>query len=144
MFTLLIFSANAQNTYSTRNLQQLSSEELFLYRQKSANLQRKGEIVALTGGVVGLLGILAGVIVTDNNTSDEDSDFLVATSAAMITAGSIATIVGFSFYMTGSSRINRINKIQFTNSLRLELNPGILYSSHNHEFHPSLTLKMSF
>lgn len=104
----------------------------------------KEKIVALTGGVVGLLGILAGVIVTDNNTSDEDSDFLVATSAAMITAGSIATIVGFSFYMTGSSRINRINRIQFANSLRLELNPGILYSSHNHEFHPGLTLKMSF
>lgn len=144
IFTVLIFSANAQSTYSSKNLRQLSSEELFLYYQKSSNLERKGEIIALTGGVVGLLGILAGVIVTDNNSSDRSSDLLVATSAAMITGGSIATIVGFTMYMTGASRISRINNIQHVELLRMELIPGTFYSMHTQKYQPGVTLRICF
>ena len=115
-----------------------------MYYQKSLDLERKGEIIALTGGAVGLLGILAGTLGTDNNSSNGDSNLLVITAATIIAGGSAATVTGFSLYITGSSRINRINKIQTAESLRLEIIPGGFYCGPVRNYQPGITFRMSF
>ena len=114
-----------------------------MYYQKSLNLERKGEIIALTGGAAGLLGILGGAL-TQKNSSTGNSDVLVITSATLLIGGSIATIVGFSMYMTGSSRVNRINKIQYAESLRFELFPDITYCWQTQNYHSGIALRISF
>ena len=114
-----------------------------MYYQKSLNLERKGEIIALTGGAAGLLGILGGAF-TQKNSSTGNSDVLVITSATLLIGGSIATIVGFSMYMTGASRVNRINKIQYAESFRLELFPDIMYCRQTQNYHSGITLRIRF
>lgn len=141
---LLACSGNAQSAYSLQNLKQASSEELRVYYQKSLNLQRNGEITALTGGIVGLLGILAGAAITDNNSSNGNSNVWGITAATMLVGGSVATVVGFSMYMTGASRINRINEIRNTELLRLELTPNVFYCGQLRNYQPGITLRVSF
>jgi|GEM_PF-963990 len=143
-FLLLIFSGQAQGTYSMQNLTKISSEELFVYYQKSLNLERKGEIVALTGGVVGLLGILAGALITDNNPPNESKNAVDIAAVTMIAGGSAATIIGFSMYMTGASRVNRINKIQNTELFQMELIPNAFYCEHIRKYQHGITLRISF
>ena len=144
IFLTLIFSCNAQGTYALHNLKKVSCEQLFVYYQKSLNLERKGEIIALTGGVVGLLGILAGAAITDNNSSNGNLNLLELTAASMIAGGSIATVIGFSFYMTGATRINRINKIKTVELLRLELIPNAFCLGPNRNYQPAIIIRMSF
>jgi len=141
---LFIYSGYAQRTYSINNLQQLSASDLDLYHQKSMNLQRNGEIMAITGGVVGLAGILAGTLISDNSSSNVSLNALTFTSAAIITGGTVATIVGFSLYVTGASRVSRINKIQNTEVLRLEIMPDTFYCGHIQSCQTGIKLRISF
>ncbi|MDX8339769.1 hypothetical protein SLH46_11280 [Draconibacterium sp. IB214405] len=136
---LAMFSANAQRTYSTKNLERLSSEELFLYYQKSLNLQDKGQYVAFIGVPMALVGIVAGSLAGGG-----DSDFLVATSATLMAVGSAASIIGFTLFMAGSTRVDRINKVRRTYAMQLELLPGGLYCTQTHNYTPGITLRLKF
>ena len=141
---LFVFSGNAQRTYSSKRLKQLSHEESSLYYQKSLALERKGEKLALTGAAVGLLGILTGALVTDNNSSVGNSNVLGIAAGAMMMGGSVATIVGFSLYMIGTFRVDKINKIHYTNSLQIEVSPGYFHCMHTQNYQSGITFRISF
>lgn len=115
-----------------------------MYHQKSMNLQRKGEIVALTGGAVGLLGILLGTVATDTNSSNGDLNMLGLTAAVMMAGGVAATVTGFTFYVMGASRTNKINKVRTAEALRFELIPGGFYCREIQNCQTGITLRMSF
>ncbi|WP_163323421.1 hypothetical protein [Draconibacterium mangrovi] len=140
---LLVFAGNAQRTYSVKNLQQVSEEELNLYYQKAINLERRGEFLAITGGAAGLIGILGGAALNDDCSSGGTS-VLCVTVATLMTVGVAATIIGFTMYMTGISRIDRIRKVQFADSFQLELIPGGFYCSHPQNYTSGITLRISF
>ena len=139
---LFVFPGNAQRTYSSKRLKQLSREESSLYYQKSLALERKGEKLALTGAAVGLLGILTGALVTDNNVGD--SNVLGIAAGAMMMGGSVATIVGFSLYMTGTFRVDKINKIHYANSLQIEVSPVCLHCMHTQNYQSGITFRIRF
>lgn len=141
---LFVFSGNAQKNYSAKRLTQLSHEELSLYYQKSLALERKGEKLALTGAAVGILGILTGALVTDNSSSGGDSNVLGSAAGAMMVGGSVATIVGISLYMIGTFRVDKINKIQYANSLQVEALLGCFHSIHTHNSQPGITFRIRF
>lgn len=140
---MLVVAGNAQGTYSLRNLQQLSNEELNLYYQKAVNLERKGETFAITGAAAGLIGILGGAALNDDCSSD-GTRVLCVTAATLMAGGVAATIIGFTMYMTGISRIDKIRKIQFSNSFQLELIPGGFYCSYPQNYTSGITLRITF
>ncbi|WP_347839819.1 hypothetical protein [uncultured Draconibacterium sp.] len=55
---------------------------------KASDLKKK--ILAIPGATIGLIGIVAGTLASDNNSSNEETSFLV-----------------------GASRIEKINRIRF-------------------------------
>jgi len=140
---LLVVAGNAQGTYSVKNLQRASSEELNLYYQKAMNLERMGETLAITGAAAGLLGILGGAALNDDCSSGETS-VLCVTAATLMAGGVAATIIGFTMYMTGISRIDKIRKVQFSDSFQLEVIPGGFYCSHPQNYPTGITLRISF
>jgi hypothetical protein len=141
---LLVFSGIAQRTYSEQNLRRLSDGELFLYQQKSLELQKKGEFLIITGAGVGLLGIVLGTLAADNNSSDAGSNALTITAAAMYIGGAVAEVIGLPIFFTGYSRVNRIYKIQNAESLRLELIPDSFYCKHTKNYQTGVTLRLRF
>jgi hypothetical protein len=143
LFLLLAVAGNAQGTYSIKNMQQVSSEELNLYYQKALNLEQTGETLAITGAAAGLIGIL-GAATQNSNCSSGGSSVLCVTAAALISGGVAATIIGFTMYMTGISRIDKIRKVQFSNSYKLELIPGRFYCSHPPNYPTGITLRITF
>lgn len=140
---MLVVAGNAQGTYSVKNLQKVSGEELNLYYQKAMNLERMGETLALTGAAAGLIGILGGAILNDDCSSG-DTSILCITAATLMAGGVAATIIGFTMYMTAITRIDRIRKVQFSDSFQLELIPGGFYCSHPQNYLTGITLRITF
>jgi len=141
---LLVLSSNAQRIYSSQNLKQLSSDELFLYQRKSLELKKKGEILTFAGTGVGLLGIVMGTVATDSNSSDGDLNAVTVTAATMLVGGGVASTIGLTMYFTGYSRVNRINRIQYAESLRLEIVPCGFYCKHTQNYQRGITLRLRF
>lgn len=142
-FLLLVVAGNAQRTYSVKNLQQLSNEELNLYYHKAMNLERMGETLSIAGAAAGLVGVLGGAVLNDD-CSSAGSSVLCATAATLMAGGVAATIIGFTMYMTGISRLDRIRSVQFSDSFQLELIPGGFYCSHPQNYPSGITLRITF
>lgn len=140
---LLVLSCNAQRIYSSQNLKQLSSDELFLYKHKSMELKKKGEILTFAGTGVCLLGIVIGAA-TDSNSSNGDLNAATITAATLLAGGALTSTIGLTMFFTGDSRVNRINRIQYAESLRLEIIPCGFYSKHSQNYQTGLTLHLSF
>ncbi|WP_319590023.1 hypothetical protein [uncultured Draconibacterium sp.] len=143
IFLLLVSTGNAQSFYSSRNLSQLSEEELTLYYHKALILERQGETLAITGAAAGLLGLLGGAVL-NNRCSSAGDDIMCITAATFLGAGVAATIIGFTMYFTGITRINKINQIQLTQSLHLEFSPEVFYSFQHQNYKPGITLQFHF
>nr|WP_321357135.1 hypothetical protein [uncultured Draconibacterium sp.] len=126
-----------------RNLKQASNEELTLYYQKARNLEWKGETLCVVGAAAGLVGILGGAALNDDCSSG-GSGILCITAATLMTGGVAATIIGFTMYMTGISRIDRINKVQFFQSIKMEVLPGHFYSWRTKNYPTGITLRITF
>ena len=141
---LLVLSSNAQRIYSSQNLKQLSSDELFLYQRKSLELKKKGEILTIAGAGVSLLGIVIGTVATDSNSSDGDLNAVTVTAATMLAGGAVASTIGLTMYFTEDSRVNRINRIQYAESLQLEIAPCRFYCKHNQDYQTGLTRRLRF
>ncbi|WP_319502622.1 hypothetical protein [uncultured Draconibacterium sp.] len=107
------------------------------------NLERMGETLALTGAAAGLLGILGGATLNDDCSSG-GRGIMCITVATLMAGGVAATIIGFTMYMTGISRIDRIRKVQFSNSFQLEIIPGGFYCSYPQSSPAGITLRISF
>ncbi|WP_319480908.1 hypothetical protein [uncultured Draconibacterium sp.] len=143
IFLLLVVAGNAQRTYSVKNLQQISGEDLNLYYQKAMNLERTGETLALAGAAAGLIGILGGATLNDDCSSG-GRGIMRITAATLMAGGVAVAIIGFTMYITGISRIERIRKVQFSNSLQMEVIPGGFYCSHPQSSPTGITLRISF
>lgn len=133
---LSVLSAEAQNIYSTENLESSSQENLELYLGKAQKLKKTGSVLSIAGSVSAVTGfILAGA---------GESTFPLG--FGMLLAGSGVTLVGLPVLITGSSRVKRvthtINTRQTTSQLRLV--PVSFYEYSNNQLQLGLKLCLKF
>lgn len=141
---LLVFTSNAQKSYSEQHLKRLSNDELFRYQHKSMELKKKGEVLTITGTGVALLGLILGSAVTDSNSSDGGSNALTITAFTMLAGGSVAVAIGLPMYLIGISRVHGRNQIKYTEFLKMELAPCSFYCRYTEKYPIGVSLKLRF
>ena len=150
LIIIIFFSAYTQlclgqSVYSVKNLQQTSIERLETYLTFAKKQKKTGTIVSIAGASTALAGILVVGVTYDN---DELFGFNTGTTigAWMMLLGMGATVVGIPILITGSTRVNRINREidRRSNAVSVAIAP-CRYTSHltqNNQI--GMTFKLSF
>lgn len=112
LIILLGQSAFAQGNYTKRHLMQLSQMEFNEYDWKAQKLQKRGERLAIYGGISGLLGMGIGSLNSDDGMSTGDSNLVFGLAATMFVAGIVAVSVGIPMILVGIMRCTRVNEVR--------------------------------
>jgi len=133
---LFSFVSQAQGHYSIENLKQSSPQDLDMYLQKAHNLKKSGKVVTLIGTASILTGMV--LVATDNETN-------AYIGIGMTVIGLGVTVVGIPIFISGSSRVKRINKIKnsVSDGLFFEIAPCSFQNhlAHNHQYGSTLRIR---
>lgn len=138
---VLISAGQAQTKYSNESLEKLSKEDLGLYLEKAQKQKRAGAIISVVGPVTFVSGIL---LVTRAYGGGTEGQF--AAGISMMVLGPAVTVVGLPVLITGSSRVNRINKFKSSSikGASIEVAPALIYNYQAHNQQPGMTLVVRF
>lgn len=129
--------------YSLQNLQQASLEDLELYLIKAKKLKKTGARLSIGGPITAVAGFAMFSASWSGNFGGSGT---AGAGLIMFLGGAGVTVVGLPILITGSSRVNRINKIKATtyNGIRMDIIPNHLYNSTTQDYYPGVTLRLTF
>ena len=142
IFLLTIFRIAAQNEYSNKNLQQLSTNELEQYLEKSVKLKRHGTTMCLIGAGSIATGVTMGSIAMNNDGWDS---FGTNAGGILIAGGLLSVLIGTPLLITGSSRTKRINKfLPNSSDSSISILPDIQYQNKLYVHSSGVKIKITF
>lgn len=146
LILLFTMASLAQGNYSKRNLMQLSDMEFNQFDWKAQKLQKKGEKLAIYGGIAGLAGMGIGSLNSNDSMSSGSSDLVTGLAAVMFVVGSVATIVGIPMFIIGIVRCTRINEARVLRNARVHIKfvPFNNYCRHTHTNYSGISVRLSF
>jgi hypothetical protein len=141
LIIMIAFESNAQKIYSKQNLEKASQEDLNLYLNKAKKTKKTGTILTIVGPIAFVGGTALFIDGFDSDSTTEG-----ATGAYLSLGGMVSTAVGLPLLITGSSRVNKINRIKNAkfNGVTMEFAPYNFYNCQAQTYQLGLTLRVRF
>lgn len=142
---LFVNNGQAQKNYTPENLSSASVTELNAYLDKAQKLRKTGGTLLTVGPAAVLAGAL--LVWTSDYTlfSNDGSDGMLVAGGLMMAGGLTTTIVGIPLRITGSNRINRINKFLSTSEvITLEFTACNFKPFGGQSLQPGMTVRWRF
>jgi len=145
LLLLICLLGQAQQKYSSENLEKASQEELDLYLNDALKLKKTGRIFNIIGAsslgvasVCALLGSDAGFGV--------DSWALILIGGGGLIVGGTSLAIGIPTNLIGKKRVKMINSIKTTAfyNVNVDLRPCIRYNLTGQNYQPGLALRIRF
>lgn len=139
---IYVFALEAQNAYSSENLEQTSVEDLNILLNKAKKVKKVGAIMLIGGPVISLSGYGLFSLAW----SGGGSSFMAGTGLIMFIGGIGTTIVGIPVFATGAVRKNKITQaFQHKNTgMELRICPSNMFDNQTQTYCPGITLSLRF
>ena len=152
LFTMLINNLDAQfwynKYYPSKNMSELSSDELFFLSQKASHTTVTGIVLSVAGGGIAFMGTIILLTSTVNNlaTWHYSGDKYYNTVAVVIIAGAVTALIGVPIMIIGISRKREIeNMINYPKPKAfLQLSPSFQCNYVLSSFSSGLTISLRF
>jgi hypothetical protein len=137
LLILFAMAGKTQGSYSQKNLEKASKEDLSLYLTKAQKQKKAGRVITIVGSSTVIAG---GVLIATNRETAFYMGFFTGLAGLGIAA------IGLPILATGSSRVKKVSKLWKTkySATLIDLVPCSLYNYGTQHIQPGISLRIRF